>query len=318
MARLPPLRPIAPLAAAMMSACALALGASSMAAVDSAVECGLFRDYLAPDPIALTAGSITFGLSGTPEAIAPDATLVPPTDTALPSLQGGVPTCLTVMRDAGLITSLAFAPSGTVSGTVILIPDLFGPGQDAYVIADRVFTPVPAVTADPDLAALIKTAADNGANLSITFQIDLTSGVPTGFTATTTLSGAVVPLPNGDIQVGDATLPNPVIDGASRASLESAAGFGVPATVLVTGIGTLEQGGAGGVAIDISLLVTFTAPAAPAPTPTAKPSPTPPAQALPNTASERPAGGDQPLGVLALATVVGAVLTLGALRVHRA
>jgi hypothetical protein len=301
-----------------MAVCALAFGASSAAAVDTALECGLFRDYTAPDPIAVTAGSITFGLSGTPEAIAPDATLVAPTDTALPSLQGGVPTCLTVTREAGVITSLAFAPSGTVSGTVILVPDLFGPGQDAYVIADRVFSPVDAVTADPDLAALIKTSADNGATLSITFQIDLASGVPSGFTATTTLSGAVVLLPNGDIQVGDATLPNQVIDAAARSRLESAAAFGVPATVGVTGIGTLDQGGAGGVAIDITLTVTFSAPAAATPNPTASPTPSPRTAALPNTAAEYPSNRSQPLSVLALAIVISATLTLAASRRNRA
>jgi hypothetical protein len=295
-----------------MTISALALGVSTVAAVDTALECGLFRDYTAPDPIAVTAGSITFGLSGTPQAIAPDATLVPPTDTALPSLQGGVPTCLTVTRDAGVITSLAFAPSGTVSGSVVLVADLFGSGQDAYVIGDRVFTPVDAVTANPDLAALIKTSADNGATLSITFQIDLSSGVPTGFTATTTLSGAVVLVSNGDIQIGDATLRDAVIDAAARTRLESAAGLGVPATVLVTGIGTLDQGGAGGVAIDISLLVTFTAPAAATPTPTATPSPTAPAAALPNTASERPPSRDELLGVLAIAMLIGAAVALAA------
>jgi hypothetical protein len=316
------MRPIFRFAVAVTAVCALAFGASSVAAVDTALECGLFRDYTAPDPIAVTPGSITFGLSGTPEAIAADATLVPPTDTDLPSLQGGVPTCLTVTRDAGVITSLAFAPSGTVSGLVILVPDLFGPGQDAYVIADRVFSPVDAVTANPELAALIKTAADNGATLSITFQIDLTSGVPTGFTATTTLSGAVVLLPNGDVTVGAATLPNAVIDPAARASLESATGLGVPATVVVTGIGTLEQGGAGGVAIDISLLVTFTPPAvatpAPAATPTATPSPSARTAALPNTAVEHPSSAGQPFSVLALAIVIGAALTLAASRRNRA
>jgi hypothetical protein len=312
------MRPISRLAVAIMTISLRALVASGVAAADTALECGLFRDYTAPDPIAATAGSITFGLSGTPEAIAPDATLVPPTDTALPSLEGGVPTCLTVTRDAGVITSLAFAPSGTVSGTVILIPDLFGSGQDAYVIADRVFTPVDAVTANPHLAALIKTAADDGATLSITFQIDLGSGVPTGFTATTTLSGAVVLLSSGDIQIGDATLPNAVIDPAARARLHSAAGLGVPATVLVTGIGTLDQGGTGGVSIDITLVVTFTTPAAPTPTPTAPPSPTPRAVELPNTAIEHPSNGGQPLSVLVLAIVIGATLTLAASRRNRA
>lgn len=308
------MRPTSGLALALITISALALSTSSVAAVDTALECGLFRDYSAPDPIAVTAGSITFGLNGSPEAIAADATLVPPTDSALPSLQGGVPTCLTVTRDAGVITSLAFAASGTVSGSVVLVADLFGPGQDAYVIADRVFSPVDAVTANPELAALIKTSADSGSTLSITFQIDLSSGVPTGFTATTSLSGAVVFLPNGDIKVGAATLPNSVIAAAARASLESAAGFGVPAAVVVNGLGTLDQGGAGGVAIAISLTVTFTAPPVAKPAPTATPSPAPSAAELPNTASALPSSGDEPLMMLALVLMFAGVLTLARTR----
>ncbi|MDP9224363.1 MAG: hypothetical protein M3P18_11005 [Actinomycetota bacterium] len=256
--------------------------ASTAAAAQTTLECGLFRNYTAPDPIAVTAGSITFGLNGSPEPIAPDATLIPPADTALPSLQGGTPTCLTVTRDAGMISSLAFAPSGTVSGTVILVPDLFGSGQDAYVIADRVFAPVAAVIANDGLAALIKTAADSGSIFSVTFQIDLSSGVPTGFTATTTLSGPVTAGTGGDIQVGAATLPNAVIDAAARASLDAAAGFGVAATAVVDGVGTLDQSSPGGVVIDVTLSVTYTAPAVASPTPTASATPT--SAALPNTA----------------------------------
>ncbi|MEP6681277.1 MAG: hypothetical protein ABJB65_07340, partial [Chloroflexota bacterium] len=275
------------LAFAALLAASLALTAGSVfGAAVSNVECGLFRNYLAPDPIAVTPGSITFGLSGTPEAIAADATLVPPADTALPSLQGGVPTCLTVTRDTGVITAMAFAPSGMVSGPVLLVPDLFGPGQSAYVIADRVFSPVDAVTANPGLAALIKTAADSGSDLSITFQIDLTSGLPTGFDASTTLSGAVVLLPGGDIQIGAATLPSAVIGASARQQLEQAAALGVPATVAVSGVGVLDQGGAGGVTVDIRLAVSFVVPilATPTPTPTAAPTARPPA-ALPNTAA---------------------------------
>ncbi len=277
----------------------IASGVSSVTAADVAVECGLFRDYTAPDPVAVTAGSITFGLNGTPETIAPDATLLPPADTALPSLQGGTPTCLTVTRDAGVITSLAFAPSGTVTGTVILVPDLFGSGQDAYVIADRVFAPADAVTANAGLAALIKTAADSGSTFSVTFQIDLSSGVPTDFTATTTLSGAVTLLAGGDIRVGAATLPNPVIDAAARASLTAAADLGVAATVVVNGLGTLDQSSAGGVAIDVTLSVTYTAPAVNTPAPTAA--------ALPNTAataSPRDVEAISGAGLLLLLTVV--------------
>ena len=275
---------------------------ASVAAATVSVECGLFRDYIAPDPIAPAAGSITFGLSGSPETIAPDAMLVPPTDTALPSLQGGAPTCLTVTRDGGVITALAFAPSGPIVGTVILVPDLFGSGQDAYVIADRVFAPTDLIATNDGLAALIKTAADSGSTLSITFQIDVTTGVPTRFNATTTFSGIVVLLPGGDIQVGAATLPSAVIDGVARADLEEAADLDVPATVVVDGIGTLDQ--SGGVAVDIALTVGFVPPAvvAPAPTPTRAP-------ALPDTAARPLAPGWLHFDgfVIALVAVVGGI-----------
>ena len=161
------------------------------------LECGLFRDYTAPEPATSTPGSITFGVSGTPEVIAADATLVPPADTALPSLQGGAPTALTVIRNGGVITSLSFAPACTISGTPVLVPDLFGPGQDGYVIADRLFIPVEQLASNDGLAALIGTAADTGGTFSVTFDIDLSTGMPSGITAQTTLIGVVTMLDGG-------------------------------------------------------------------------------------------------------------------------
>ena len=244
----------------------LLLGAVRVAAATDTLECGLFRDYTAPDPIAATTGSITFGLSGPSETIAADATLVPPTDTNLASLQGGTPTCLTVTRNSGVITSLAFAASGTISGIPQLVPDLFGPGQDAYVISDRLFTPAELVATNAGLSALIKTAADNDSTFTVTFQIDLSTGVPTGFVATTILSGTVGILAGGDIAIGSATLPSAVISPAERKDLQEAASLGVPATVIVDGIGILDQSSEGGVSVAITLSVSFAAPSAtPAP-----------------------------------------------------
>jgi len=240
------------------------------------LECGLFRDYVAPDPGTSTAGSISFGISGPTEVIAADATLVPPVDTALPSLQGGPPTALTVVRSGGVITSLAFAPTCTISGTPELVPDLFGPGMDGYVIADRLFTPADLLATNDGLAALIGTAADAGATFSVTFDIDLSTGVPSGFTAQTTLIGVVVMLDGGDVQVGAATLPASVIDDEARAELERAAALGVETTVVVDGVGTIDQTGSPLVAI--TLTVTFALPA-----PTLSPS------LLPNTALDAPA-----------------------------
>jgi hypothetical protein len=235
------------------------------------LECGLFRDdYVAPDPGTSTPGSISFGISGPTEVIAADATLVPPADTALPSLQGGAPTALTVVRNGGVITSLAFAPTCTISGTPVLVPDLFGPGQDGYVIADRLFTPADLLATNDGLAALIGTAADSGSTFSVTFDIDLSTGVPSGFTAQTTLVGVVVMLDGGDVQVGAATLPSSVVDDDARAELGRSAELGVQTTVVVDGIGTIDQ--TGGPLVAITLTVTF-----------ALPEPTPSPSLLPNT-----------------------------------
>jgi len=289
-----------------------AVTSTAAAAVQTTVECGLFRDYTAPDPIAPATGSITFGLNGSPETIAADATLAPPTDTVLSSLQGGTPTCLTVTRDAGVITSLAFAASGTVSGTVIVVPNLFGSGQDAYVIADRVFAPVSAVAANDGLAALIKTAADTGSLFSVTFQIDLSSGIPTGFTATTTISGPVTLAANGDVQVGAATLPNSVIDATARGKLTAAEGLAVAATVVVSGVGTLDQASPGGVVIDVTLSVTYAAPAVASPTP----SPTPTQAALPNTATAPGRGSDTYVFPVLLALLTSVLIALVLRRLH--
>lgn len=268
-------------AVSVASAALLLLGAGQVAAATDTLECGLFRDYTAPDPIGDTAGSITFGLSGPSETIAADATLVPPTDTNLASLQGGTPTCLTVTRDSGVITSLAFAASGTISGIPHLVPDLFGPGQDAYVISDRLFTPAELLATNAGLSALIKTAADSDSTFTVTFQIDLSSGVPSGFVASTTLSGKVVILAGGDVAIGSAVLPEEVITLAAREELQKAATLGVPATVIVDGIGTLDQSSEGGVSVAITLSVTFAAPSA---------TPAPTADEIPDTAL--PAGRD--------------------------
>lgn len=267
------LRPLLPLALlAVFVAPAAAGGADT-----TTVECGIFRDYTAPDPGTATPGSITFGLSGSPEAIAADATLVPPADSSLASLQGGAPTALTVIRNSGVITSLAFADSCTISGTPILVPDLFGSGQDGYVLADRLFVPVEQVGANPGLAALFGTAADSDGVLSITFEIDLSTGVPFEFSATTSFAGEVVMLPGGDVQVGDATLPDSVIAADARADLQAAADLGVDATVVVDGAGSIDPSSKGEVIVAITLTVTYAAP----------PTPSPSADLLPDTATNR-------------------------------
>ena len=261
--------------AALIVAVALLANISGVAAAaQTTVECGIFHSYTAPNPGGPTNGSVTFGvLGGTPEVIDANATLSPPADSVLASLGGGpAPTCLSVTRDAGVITAMALAPTGTISGLVTLAADLFGPGQDAYVIANRLVSPVSAVIADPGLAALIKTAFDAGSTLSATLNIDVTTGFPSSFTVTTTISGPVKVLPLGDVQVGKATLPAAVIDAGSLKRLKQAATLGVAATVVISGVGTPTGSG---VNVVVTLSVSFTAP-----TPTPSPAPT----SLPNTA----------------------------------
>jgi hypothetical protein len=261
----------------------LLLGAAAAAATTS-VECGLFGDYVAPDPIGVVDGSITFGLTGSPEPIAADATLVPPTDTKLSGLAGGAPTALTVVRDTGVITSLAFASRCTIVGDVDFVPDLFGPGADGYTVADRLFVPVGLMDINDGLAALIPTAAANGTPLTLAFTIDVSSGAPSAFDAALSLVGLVTSKPNGDILVGDARLPGSVISDAARAALREARRLGVEATVAVTGEGA-PDGSPSGVAMAISLEVTFDTPA-----------PSPPA--VPDTAIRPLPGSAIPLVLL--------------------
>ncbi|MGZ8563996.1 MAG: hypothetical protein ACXWWU_10305 [Candidatus Limnocylindria bacterium] len=278
----------------LLAAASLLLGVGHALAAETAVECGAFRDYVAPDAGTATSGSITFGVSGVPETIAPTATLVPPTDTTLSGLQGGTPTCLDVTRDGGQITSLAFAASGLVSGQVALVTNLFGSGFDAYVIADRVFVPVDQVATTDWEHALIKAAAAAGAPLTITFTIDVASGIPTGFTGSLEISGLVTPGAGDDLRVGSATLPASVIDGPSRALLLDSASRGVIATVTIDAVGTIAPGNDGPV-VQITLGVS---------------------EQLPDTAVYSPMGGPvAPAWSLILLGALG--LALGSLRAVR-
>ncbi len=273
------------------------LGTATVAAATTTTECGLFRDYVAPDPLAPTDGSISFGLSGSPEVIAADAALVPPADTNLSSLTGGAPTALTVVRDAGSITSLAFAPSCVLNGDVTFVPDLFGSGTDGYTVDDRLVAPVDLMAINDGLAALIPTAAANATPLSIEFTIDLSTGAPSAFHAEVTLVGEVQPKPNGDVMVGQARLPASVVSDEARDLLVQARQLGVPATVEVTGEGVPDQGSPGGVAMSITLAVSFQAPT---------PSPSD-GEEIPDTAIAMSDHGTVPvlpiLGLGALATV---------------
>ncbi len=264
----------------------------------STVEGGAYFDYVAPDPLGPTDGAIRFGFSGTVETIAADAVLTPPADTNLSFFGGGTPTCLGVTREGGVITALQFAPNCTVSGTVTRVDDLFGPGGDAYLIADRVAAPAELVEGNPQFGTVIGVPAAAGTNLAITFELDLTSGVPVAFVAQTSVAGAVTLLSGGDVGVGAATLPTAVVDATARGQLEEAAALGVDATVGILGNGSFEA--KGDPALDVLLSVDFTAP-----TPVATPVPTaaPSAGALPDTSSGREPGSAIVVGWLGVGLI---------------
>ena len=263
------------------------------------VEGGAYFDFVAPDPLGPTDGTIRFGFSGAAETIAADALLVPPADTNLAFL-GGAPTCLGVTREGGVITGLEFVAECNVGGTVTRVDDLFGPGGDAYLIADRVAAPADLVEGSPPFATLIGIPAAAGTNLDLAFVVDLTTGIPSSFIGQTSAIGPVTLLAGGDIGVGAATLPNEVIDPDSRADLEEATALGVDATAAIVGLGTIEQ--AGDPTVQILLSVGYTAPTpVPTPVPTAAPS----ADALPDT-STGPATGIPTLAGILVVVLIGA------------
>jgi hypothetical protein len=130
------------------------------------------------------------------------------------------------------------------------------------------------------LAALIVVPAEAGVPTSITFQIDTSTGNPSGFTGTTTIAGPVVLLDSGDVMVGDATLTADLVDAAARAEFEAAVAAGVPATVTIDGVAALDPD-SGGILVTITLSIEFEVPT-PVATPSVSPTPSP--SLLPNTA----------------------------------
>lgn len=274
---------------AILSVVAIGAIQAGLAVAAETVECGIIREYTAPDAGTSTAGSIAFGLTGPLETIAADATLVGATETNLGVLTGGTPTCVIATRTGVVITQLEFAASGTVAGTVAFVVDMFGPGQDVYVVDDRLIVPADLLATTSGLAALIKVPADSGTTTSLTFQIDTASGFPTGLDGTATISGPVVMLGNGDVTVGPSTLTTDLIDPASRTALQAASDLGADATVTIHGIGTIDITNDDGVVVAIELSVSLPAPS-PSATPTPMPTPAapvPPGALLPDTAMPR-------------------------------
>jgi hypothetical protein len=295
-----------------MAALLLVVGVALGGGGTTAVEGGAYFDFVAPDPLGPTDGTIRFGFSGAVETIAADAVLVPPADTNLAFLGGGSPTCLAVTREGGVITRIEFVEDCTISGTVTRVDDLFGPGGDANLIADRVAAPADLVEGNPAFAALIGIPAAAGTTLELVFTLDMATGIPASFVGQSAVTGPVTILADGDIGVGAATLPDIVIDDTARAQLEDAGELGVDATVAIVGQGTIQQ--SGDPSLEITLTVTYTAPT-PVPTPVPTVAPTP-AQ-LPDTSAPPAVGalwaGAVVLWLAGVAAMVG-IRTLGARR----
>jgi hypothetical protein len=208
----------------------LTVGSGPILADTATVECGQLAAYTAPDPSGPTDGSLTLGLSSTWDILA-TATISPAATTALPSGGGNGPTCLALGLDgSGKVTSIDFAPHGTISG-----PVTFDSGSGYYILADRLIIPTSVTDAYPALAGLFVTSYQAGSTLAIAFDIDMTTGGFTGFNGHAAFCGKASPVKANVAKVGKATLPASILSAAAKAALVKAAGDSVCATVHSTG-----------------------------------------------------------------------------------
>ena len=203
------------------------------------VHCGFF-EFVPAD--AENQGSIAFGaasavgVSGHLFVIAAGAS-VPPN---LAELAGGTPTCLELTREAGVITHMQYAPTGTIHGRVVVYGDAVGdPENSAYVVAGRIMSPVDGLEEQPGLWTIFNNAVATGRAVNVVLNIHPDYGFPLSFSASTFLHGKVV-VNDSDIGVGLGTLPDAVIDPDSRSLLEQAATLGGSAHVGVTSVGTID------------------------------------------------------------------------------
>ncbi|MEP7360868.1 MAG: hypothetical protein ABI744_04740 [Chloroflexota bacterium] len=227
------------------------------AASEGSVECGFF-EYVAPD--ADNPGSIEFGasaaagLSGDLFVIAAGA----PVPANISELSGA-PTCLSLTLESGVITEMHYAASGSVSGAVAVYGDPENdPENSVYITAGRVATPYAVAATEPGLWAILGNAAATGANATLHLNINLEFGFPQSFTAATSVSGTVV-MSETNIAVGLGTLPEEVIDAASRALLQEAANLGADAKVIITSQGEIDVN-TGALNVTTTLEVTFANP----------------------------------------------------------
>ncbi len=193
------------------------LAPTAVSAASSSVECGQLTGYTAPDPSGPTDGSLQLGLTS-PWVVLATATVDPAAAAALPPLVNSGPTCLALdFDDDGAVTAIAFAPTGTLEGTVT-----FDSGTGFYLFEDRLIVPTFITDAYPGLAALFVTSYQAGSTLTVTFTIDPTTGGFTSFDGVAAFCGTGSVTAGGDGQVGDAIIPAAVLDADDLAALEGA------------------------------------------------------------------------------------------------
>jgi hypothetical protein len=207
-------------------------GAAQAAVVD---ECGQLTGYTAPDPLGPTDGSLQLGLLD-PWTVLATATVSPAAAAVLPGMVNTGPTCVRIdVDDDGNISSLDFAPTGTISGPVD-----FDSGSGFYLFDDRLIVPDFITDANPGLAALFVTSYQAGTTVTVTFTVDTSTGAFTGVDGTAAFCGQGSVTAGGDGQVGDAIIPAAVLDATDIDRLEGAGSRETCATVQTSG--TIDSG----------------------------------------------------------------------------
>ena len=212
------------------------LAPTTVLAASSSVECGQLTGYTAPDPAGPTDGSLQLGQTS-PWVVLATATVDPAAAAALPPLVNSGPTSLALdFDDDGAVTAIAFAPTGSIEGTVTFDP---APGSTS----SRTGSIVPTFITDayPGLAALFVTSYQAGSTLSVTFTIDATSGEFTGFDGVAGFCGTGSVTVDGDGQVGDAIIPAAVLDADDLDALQGAGSRRTCASIHSSGTINREQ-----------------------------------------------------------------------------
>jgi hypothetical protein len=187
--------------------------------IPTLVECAQIVAYTAPDPVMPADGSLTIGLLPA-WTIASDAEVGAQAASILPSFAGSGPSCVELQLDTDdQVTALDFAPSGSVSGDVVVDTD-----SGWYLFADRLIVPTFITDSYPGLAAVFATSAAAGTPVSASFTVDVTSGAFTDVFASASFCGPADVDADGNGLVGDAIIPAAVLDLDSTDALERADG----------------------------------------------------------------------------------------------